>query len=55
MCSRGVSSAGALARSMRAQLVLDALEQALWSRSATKGVVHHSDSKNALASCSWAA
>ena len=32
-----------VARSMRAELVLDALEQALWSRSATKGVVHHSD------------
>ena len=32
-----------VARSMQAELVLDALEQALWSRSATKGVVHHSD------------
>ena len=32
-----------VARSMRSELVLDALEQALWSRSATKGVVHHSD------------
>jgi len=32
-----------VARSMRAELVLDALEQALCSRSATKGVVHHSD------------
>ena len=32
-----------VARSMRAELVLDALEQALWSRSATQGVVHHSD------------
>jgi transposase InsO family protein len=31
------------ARSMRAELVLDALEQALWSRSAVRGVVHHSD------------
>jgi transposase InsO family protein len=31
------------ARSMHADLVLDALEQALWSRSAIKGVVHHSD------------
>ena len=44
-----------VARSMRAELVLDALEQALWSRSGTKGVVHHSDSNNVLASCSWAA
>jgi len=32
-----------VARSMHAQLVLDALEQALWSRSTVKGVVHHSD------------
>jgi transposase InsO family protein len=28
---------------MHAELVLDALEQALWSRSGTRGVVHHSD------------
>jgi len=32
-----------VARAMRAELVLDALEQALWSRSGIKGVVHHSD------------
>ena len=32
-----------VARSMHTDLVLDALEQALWSRSGTKGVVHHSD------------
>jgi transposase InsO family protein len=32
-----------VARSMHAELVLDALEQALWSRSGNKGVVHHSD------------
>ena len=32
-----------VARSMHADLVLDALEQALWSRSEIKGVVHHSD------------
>ena len=31
------------ARSMRAELVLDALEQAIWARSGAKGVVHHSD------------
>jgi transposase InsO family protein len=31
------------ARSMRSELVLDALEQAIWSRSDAKGVVHHSD------------
>lgn len=32
-----------VARSMHAELVLDALEQALWSRSGITGVVHHSD------------
>ena len=32
-----------VARSMHAQLVLDALEQALWSRSEIEGVIHHSD------------
>ena len=32
-----------VSRSMQADLVLDALEQALWARSGTAGVVHHSD------------
>jgi len=32
-----------VARSMSAELVLDALEQALWARSGVQGVVHHSD------------
>jgi putative transposase len=32
-----------VARSMQTDLVLDALEQALWSRAGAKGVVHHSD------------
>jgi putative transposase len=32
-----------VARSMRTDLVLDALEQAIWSRCPPKGVVHHSD------------
>jgi transposase InsO family protein len=32
-----------VARSMRAELVLDALEQALYSRSGVQGVIHHSD------------
>ena len=32
-----------VARSMHAELVLDALEQDIWSRSGAKGVVHHSD------------
>ncbi len=32
-----------VARSMQTDLVLDALEQALWSRSTVEGVIHHSD------------
>ncbi len=32
-----------VARSMRTDLVLDALEQALWARAGAKGVIHHSD------------
>jgi transposase InsO family protein len=32
-----------VARSMHTDLVLDALEQALWSRAAPAGLVHHSD------------
>lgn len=32
-----------VARSMRTDLVLDAPEQALWSRMDVRGVVHHSD------------
>ena len=32
-----------VARSMQTDLVLDALEQALWSRSGANGVIHHSD------------
>jgi putative transposase len=32
-----------VSRSMHAELVLDALAQAVWSRSGIKGVVHHSD------------
>ncbi len=42
-----------VSRSMRTDLVLDALEQALWSRRDTDGLVHHSDSKNVSARCSW--
>jgi len=32
-----------VARSMRADLVLDALEQALWARGEARGAIHHSD------------
>lgn len=31
------------ARSMRTDLVLDALEQAVWARGGVRGVIHHSD------------
>jgi len=34
-----------VANSMRTDLVLDALEQALWSRTGMDGLVHHSDSE----------
>lgn len=44
-----------VARSARADFVLDALEQACDRRPVRRGdLVHHSDSKNALANCSWA-
>ena len=32
-----------VSRSMKTDLVLDALEQALWSRTKTGGLIHHSD------------
>ncbi len=32
-----------VSRSLHTELVLDALEQALWSRTGTEGLVHHSD------------
>ena len=32
-----------VSRSLHTELVLDALEQALWSRTKTEGLVHHSD------------
>jgi len=32
-----------VANSLRTDLVLDALEQALWSRTGTQGLIHHSD------------
>ncbi len=32
-----------MSRSLHIDLVLDALEQALWSRQETKGLIHHSD------------
>ena len=43
--------------SMQTDFVLDALEQALYARQPERegSLVHHSDSKNVGASCSWAA
>ncbi|MBK7353223.1 MAG: IS3 family transposase [Nitrosomonas sp.] len=35
-----------VSRSLQTDLVLDALEQALWARREIKGLIHHSDSKN---------
>ncbi len=32
-----------VSRSMKAELVLDALEQALWARGSAEGLIHHSD------------
>jgi transposase InsO family protein len=32
-----------VSRNMRSELVLDALEQAIWARGAPKGIIHHSD------------
>jgi putative transposase len=34
-----------VSRSMKAELVLDALEQALWARGDSDGLIHHSDSE----------
>lgn len=42
---------------MARELVIDALRMAWFKRHPAKdaGLIFHSDSKNALASCSWAA
>ena len=45
----------AISRSIDARLTLAALKVAIRSRQPPKGCVHHSDSKCAPASCSWAA
>jgi putative transposase len=45
----------ALSRSIDARLTVAALEAAIEQRKPPPGCVHHSDSKCALASCSWAA
>ena len=43
-----------MANHLRTELVLNALNMALW-QCRPEQVIHHSDSKNAHASCSWAA
>jgi putative transposase len=44
-----------IARSLRTDLALDALEMAIWRRRGVRsGLVHHSDSENAAAGWSWA-
>ena len=45
----------AISRRIDAELALAALEAALAGREPPPGCVHHSDSKSARASCSWAA
>jgi transposase InsO family protein len=42
-----------VASSMRTDLVLDALEQALWSREVPQGLVHHSDRGSQLGFNRW--
>jgi putative transposase len=53
-CTRRVVG-WAMADHMRAELVVDALDLALWNRRPAAGPVHHSDSENVGAGCSWAA
>ena len=45
----------AISRSMDARIAVAALKVALRNRVPPKGCIHHSDSKSALASCSWTA
>jgi putative transposase len=44
-----------MADHLRAGLCVDALVMALQRYRPPEGLIHHSDSKSALASCSWAA
>ena len=43
-----------VAKTMRTELVLDALEQALWARGDTQGLVHHADRGNQYLSIYYA-
>ena len=53
-CSRRVVG-WAMADHLRAELVVDALDMALWNRRPTTGLIHHSDSEYVGAASSWAA
>jgi putative transposase len=43
-----------MAEHLRTELVLDALDMAIWNRRPAQGLVHHSDSEYVGAGCSWA-
>ena len=53
-CTRRVVG-WSMADHLRAELVVDALDMALWNRRPAAGLVHHSDSENVGAASSWAA
>ena len=53
-CTRRVVG-WSMADHLRAELVVDALDMALWNRRPTAGLVHHSDSEYVRAVSSWAA
>ena len=42
-----------VSRSLHTDIVMDALEQALWARDKPTGLTQHSDSKNVDARCFW--
>jgi putative transposase len=44
-----------MAGHLRAELCTDALVMAIQRHRPPRGLVHHSDSKSAVASCSWVA
>ena len=53
-CTRRVVG-WSMADHLRAELVVDALDMALWNRRPAAGLVHHSDSEYVRAVSSWAA
>jgi putative transposase len=44
----------AMADHLRTELVVDALDMAIWRIPPTGAIVHHSDSEYVGAGCSWA-